>query len=163
MHSSESHFLCCGVGTVCTITAAKRCMHETGLNRSNVQCILKCVKWKVYIARIFPFCEWSWSWLKSTVSWMVLTQGTYGWVYGQNCFSNEAAFELNFTLNYHDCVNWVPKNWHICVEKEISLAGLTSCGLSCSGLTSLFVFWKNRYWPCVPEIHQLYGNETFYF
>jgi hypothetical protein len=54
---------------------------------------------------------------------------------------DEATFNLNDTVNYHNCVYWAPENSHIRVDKAANLPGLTVCrGLSRRVLIGLFFF-----------------------
>jgi hypothetical protein len=51
------------------------------------------------------------------------------------------------------------------VDKEVNSPGLTVwCGLSYRGLIGLFFFWRNSYWPCVPQyvldIHFTYHSSA---
>lgn len=87
-------------------------------------------------------------------------------------WSGEATFKLNGTVTLHSCVYWTPGNAHIHVDKVNSPGLIVWCGLSYRGLIGLCIFegtvsgpvYHNIFWTSVLlTIHQLSGNEPFYF
>jgi hypothetical protein len=87
-------------------------------------------------------------------------------------WSDEATFKLNGTMNRHICVYWASESPHIHVDQDVSLPGLTWCGLSYRSLIGPFFFegtvtgpvYLSMLWTSIlPAIHQPYGNDPFYF
>jgi hypothetical protein len=108
------------------------------------------------------------------VLWVVSTQGTRGWgVRKQNYLDWWSNIQLNGTVNRHNCVYWATENLHVHMNKVVNLPGFTvRCGLSYGSLIGPFFFegavtgpmhLNMIRTPILPAVHQLYGNEPFYF
>ena len=122
--------------------SATQCARKTGVSSTSVRRILKAFKWKVYIARLLhaindddpdrriQFCEWFQQMVNEAEEFVT-----------KIVWSDEAQFNLNGTVNRHNCVYWAPENLHVHVDKAVSLPGVhVCCGLSARGLIGPFFF-----------------------
>jgi hypothetical protein len=84
-------------------------------------------------------------------------------------FGDEATFKMNGTANRHICVYWAPENPNIHMENVVKFPALTvwfRVSLGHSFLEEQLLALRTS--TCfatfiLTAIHQLYGNEPFYF
>ena len=106
-------------------------VHVRRVSSTSVRRILKAIKWKVYIPRLWhaindddpdrrmQFCEWFQQMVNEDEEFVM----KFVW-------SDEAQFKLNGTVIRHNCVYWAPENLHVHVDTAVNLLGLMS-GVDC--------------------------------
>jgi len=104
--------------------SATQCAREAGVSSTSVQCILKAFKWKLHIPRLLhaindddldrqmQFCKGFQQMVNEDEEFVMKIM-----------LSDEAQFELNGTVNLHNCIYWAPENLHVHVGKAVNLLG----------------------------------------
>ena len=86
--------------------------------------------------------------------------------------SDEATFQLNGTINCHNCTYWGPKNPHVTLEHHVNLPEVTVwCEISALGIIGSFFVNRTvtgeRYFNLLqefvgPQITEMFGDDGYF-
>ena len=152
----------------------RRSAREIGIPKSSVHRMLKRAHWKSHIStltlglndddpdRRVEFCEW---YLDKSAEDAEFPE--------KIVWSDEAIFQLNGSINRHNCTYWALENPHFTMEHKLNLPGITVwCGISALGIVGPFFFdqtatgavYLNLLQESVsPNIEEMFGDEEIYF
>jgi hypothetical protein len=131
--------------------ATEQCAHESGISRSSVKHVLKRAKWKVDIARLLhvvnedkpdwrvQFCEWFQHMVHEDEEFL-----------SKIVWSDEATFKLNGTVTLCSILG-SRKSTHSHGQGGQFTRTYRLVWFVIQGFNWTVLFWRNSYWPCVPQ------------
>ena len=143
--------------------STRRLSNEIGVSQSSVMRLLRKLKLKPYIPRLFHALHYGdEDWRVEFAETFLNMEKTDDLLLDHIWWSDEATFKLNGNINRHNCVYWADSNPRVILERDVNLPGVTVwCAIASEGIIGPYFFQntvtgesylemlENYFWPKV--------------